>query len=153
MRLTITFAWALLLGSGFGLTPLCTHAQGAGEAVYHVKLVWGTNGPKPKDKDLKDVTTELAPKLPMFKWEKYYEVSAKNLSVPKDGTSEKLKLSDKCEVQIQDQGTARIELRLFGEGKPVVKHTHPVVPGEMIVLGGDSKNDTAWFVVLVPPKP
>jgi hypothetical protein len=142
-----------------GLLALCVvislvpnAACGAGEGAYEVKLVWGTNGQKPKDKNLKDVDPKLLEKLGPFKWKNYFEVSAKTLPVPKDTPSSKLKLSDKCEVQIQDLGNSRIELRLFGEGKPVVKRTQPVVPGEMIIVGGDSSNDTAWFVVLVPPK-
>jgi len=125
----------------------------AADSIYQVRLIWGTNGERPKDKPLKDVDNKLQEKLKgVFKWQNYYEVSQKPLSVPKDSPSAKLKLSDKCEVQVQDLGTSRIEVRLFGEGKPVVKRTQTVIPGEMIVLAGDSKNDTAWFVVLVPPK-
>ena len=128
-------------------------ATAAGESTYQIQLVWGTNGEKPKDKPLKDVDSKLQDKLKgLFKWNNYYEVSSKSVVVPKDTASQKLKLSDKCEVQVQDLGGSRIEIRLFGEGKPVVKRTQTVIPGELIILGGDSKDDTAWFVVLLPPK-
>ena len=139
--------------SGPAVNGLRASAAAAVESVFQVRLVWGTNGEKPKDKPLKDVDTPLQEKLKgVFKWQNYYEVNQKGLSVPKDASSVKLKLSDKCEIQLQDLGTSRVEIRLFGEGKLVVKKAQTIVPGEMIVLAGDSKDATAWFVVVTPPK-
>jgi hypothetical protein len=144
---TILGAWlALLFLAGF------VNSSAAGEATFQVQLIWGTNGEKPKDTQLKDVEPKLQERLKgVFKWTNYYEVTRKPLSVPKDA-AQKLKLSDKCDIQVQDLGSARIEIRLFGEGNLVVKKVQNVVPGEVIVLAGDSKNDTAWFVVLNPTK-
>jgi hypothetical protein len=140
---------SLLLLSAGGALP----ARAAGETTFQIQLIWGTNGDKPKDKPLKDVDAKLQEKLKgVFKWKNYYEVSHNSLSVPKENSSAKLKLSEKCDIQVHDLGSSRIEVLLFGEGKPVVKRTQAVIPGEMIILAGDSKNDTAWFVVLVPPK-
>jgi hypothetical protein len=153
MRISSSLGPALF---AFTLMALVLHrpdATAAGDSAYQVQLVWGTNGEKPKDKPLKDVDPKLQDKLKgLFKWGKYYEVSSQALPVPKEAASQKLKLSEKCEVQVQDLGGSRIEIRLFGEGKPVVKRTQAVVPGELIILGGDSENNTAWFVVLLPPK-
>jgi len=127
-------------------------ARAAGESVYQVQLIWGTDGEKPKDKPLKEVDPKFKEKLKgIFKWKNYYEVNRQSLALPNNG-SQKLKLSDKCEIQLQDLGNSRIEIRLFCEGKPVVKKGQTVVPGEPIVLAGDGKDDTAWFVVLVRPK-
>jgi hypothetical protein len=125
----------------------------AGETSFQVLLVWGTNGDLPKDKPLKEVDPKLQDRLKgVFKWKSYFEVNEpKGLTVPKDG-SQKLKLSDKCDIQVQDVGAARVEIKLFGEGKLVVKKVQSVVPGEVIVLAGESKDDTAWFVVLTPAK-
>lgn len=124
----------------------------AGEATYQAQLIWGTNGEKPKDKPLKDVDSKIQEGLKsIFKWKNYYEVSHKPIAVTKEG-SQKVKLSEKCDIQLQDLGGSRIEIRLFGQGVPVVKKVQSVVPGEPIVLGGFDKNDTAWFVVVVPPK-
>lgn len=126
--------------------------RAAAEGGYLVQLIWGTNGEKPKDKPLKDVDAKVREKLKgIFKWNNYYEVNRGSVAVSKEG-SPKLKLSDKCEIELQDLGASRIEIRLFGEGRPVVKHGQKVIPGELIVLAGDSKDDTAWFVVLTPPK-
>jgi hypothetical protein len=129
-----------------------TETLAAGEAKFDVQLIWGTAGEKPKDQPLKEVDSKLQERFKgIFKWKNYYEVNRKPLSVPKAG-SQKLKLSDKCEIQVQDVGSPRFEFRLFGEGNLVVKKVQSVVPGEAIVLAGDSKNDTAWFVVLSPSK-
>src|ERR1041384_5706193 len=127
-------------------------ARAAGEMTFQVHLVWGTDGEKPKDKPLNPVDPKIEEKLKaVFKWKNYYEVNHQPLSLPKDG-NQKLKLSDKCEIQVQDLSNSRVEVRLFGEGKPVVKKAQSLAPGEIILLGGESKNDTAWFVVLVRAK-
>ncbi len=124
----------------------------AGESGYQVQLIWGTNGEKPKDKPLKDVDPQLQKKLKgVFKWKNYFEVNSKPLSVPKN-TAQRLTLSEKCDIEVEDLGHSRAEVRLFGEGTLVVKKAQTVVPGEMIVLAGNSKDDTAWFVVLTPSK-
>jgi hypothetical protein len=149
-----TIVWARVLASCLfflGL-PAAEVAQAAGESNFQVQLIWGTNGEKPKDKPLKDVDPKLQERLKgVFKWKNYYEVSRKPLSVPKEA-SKKLTLSEKCEIQVQDVGSSRIEVRLFGEGHLVVKKVQTVNPGEVIVLAGDGKDDTAWFVVLNPTK-
>ncbi len=132
----------------FGLLPV----RAAGETVFQVQLIWGTDGEKPKDKPLKEVDSKFQEKLKgIFKWKNYYEVNRQSIALAKDG-SQKVKLSEKCDIQLKDLGNSRVEIHLFGEGKPVVKKAQTVVIGEPIVLAGDSKNDTAWFVVLVRPK-
>ncbi|MCC6233276.1 MAG: hypothetical protein IT580_11570, partial [Verrucomicrobiales bacterium] len=45
------------------------------------------------------------------------------------------------------------EIQLFGKGVLVVKKRQRIVAGETVVLGGDDKNDNAWFVVLGMAKP
>lgn len=127
-------------------------ARAAEGTRYQVHLIWGTNGDKPKNKGLTDVDPKLQEKFKgIFKWKNYYEVTRKGLAVPAEG-AQKLTLSDKCDIEVQDLGHSRAEIRLFGEGKLVVKKQQTVVPQEIIVLGGNSKGDTAWFVVLDPLK-
>jgi hypothetical protein len=126
--------------------------RAAGEGNYHVQLIWGTDSERPKDKPLKDVDAKLLEKLKaVFKWKNYYEVDQKHLLLPKQ-SSQKLKLSEKCEIEVQDLSNSRIEIRLFGEGKLVVKKAQTVVAQEPIVLGGGGKDETAWFVVVTPAK-
>src|ERR1051325_12027028 len=83
----------------------------AGETLFQVQLIWGTDGEKPKDKPLKEVDPKFQEKLKgIFKWKNYYEVNRQTLALPKDG-SQKFKLSDKCEIQLQDLGNSRIQNR------------------------------------------
>jgi len=149
-RLLSFFSVGLLTGCSLLYTLLCIlPVRAANEAPFDVKLIWGTNGEKPKE-PLKIVETDLLEKLKKlpFKWKDYYEISSKRLTVPKDG-DQKIKLSEKCEIQVKDLGNSRFQICLFGEGNLILKQVQTAVPGgEPILLGGDSKNDTAWLVVL-----
>jgi hypothetical protein len=151
-RLLSSLSLAALVTCSTLLLVAPRQARAAGETVFQVQLIWGTDGEKPKDKPLKEVEAKCQDKLKtVFKWKNYYQVNHQVVAIPKDG-QQRLRLSGKCEIEVQDLGNSRIELRLFGEGKPVVKKAQTVMPGEMIVLAGDSKNDTAWFVVLLRAK-
>jgi len=148
LRLPVVLAACLSLVAVLGAVS----SKAAGDMTFQVHLIWGTDGEKPKDKPLKPVDTKLEEKLKgVFKWRNYYEVNHQPLALPKDN-NQKLTLSDKCEIQVQDLGNSRVEVRLFGEGRPVVKKAQSIPPGEIILLGGESKNDTAWFVMLVRTK-
>jgi hypothetical protein len=39
-------------------------------------------------------------------------------------------------------------VKLYGKGKLTVRKTQKINRSELLVLAGDDKNDTAWFVVL-----
>jgi hypothetical protein len=138
-------------------TFICMATLGASEAKavehsFQVQLIWATDGDKPKDRSLKDIDSKLQEKLKgVFKWKNYFEITQKPLTITRSA-SQKLKLSDKCDIQVQELGSSRIEIKLFGEGNLVLKKVQAVTPGEVIVLAGDSKNDTAWFVVMTPTK-
>jgi hypothetical protein len=122
----------------------------AADQQFQVQLVWGTDGEKPKEPStLKEVDQKLLEKFKgIFKWKNYFEVSRKRLSIPKNGV-QKLRLSDKCDIQVQDLGNSRMEIQLFGEGKLVLKGSGSYTR-EGLIVGGDVKNETAWFVVLTP---
>ena len=84
----------------------------AGDTVYQVQLIWGTNGEKPKDSHLKDVDPKLQEKLKgVFKWKNYFEVNSKPLTIPKEG-AKRLKLSDKCEIEVEEIGRASCRERV-----------------------------------------
>jgi len=83
----------------------------------------------------------------VFKWKNYFEVNRQDFTVTATGPK-KVKMSDLCEVQVQNLGNSSVELKLYGQGKMVVRKTQKIKAGELLVLAGDDKNDTAWFVVL-----
>lgn len=137
--------WAALM---FGVVSA---ASMAAEIRFQVQLVWGANDDKP-DEPLKEVDSNLKEKLTaVFKWKHYYVVTNQTVAVAQ-GLPKRLKLSKKCEIEVQNLGKSWIEVQLFGEGKLVNKVKQPVIPPELLVIAGDDKNNTAWFVVLNPMK-
>ncbi|MBM3832752.1 MAG: hypothetical protein FJ403_05660 [Verrucomicrobia bacterium] len=136
---------------------LATQAVNADELKLRVQLVWGTNekDAQKRDPSLKEVDPKLAERLKkVFKWEHYYVVKNKqtdalpNPVVIRAGKPEKLPLSEKCEIEIKNLGFPMLEVKLFGQGVLVKTVKQPVSPDDLIIGGDESKNDTAWFVVI-----
>src|SRR5438876_10600963 len=112
------------------------------------QLVWGNNNDKPDDPKLKEVDPKVTDKLRgVFKWKNYFEVNRQKFAATAS-TPKKVKMSEECEIEVQNLGNSSVELKLYGKGKMVVRKTQKIKSGELLVLAGDDKNDTAWFVVL-----
>ncbi len=110
-------------------------------------LVWGTKE-QPKDKGLKRVNAKLQKKLhSSFKWEHYFEVSAKDFAV-NDGKTQRVRISKACEIEVKRLTGDELQLKLIGHGKVVVDKKHQLDKEDSVVLGGPDKNNSAWFVVL-----
>jgi len=125
--------------------------SGSTNLNLQAQLVWGTNKEKPDDPNLKEVDPGVAEKLrKVFKWRNYFEVKRQNFTVPV-GSPKKVKMSDDCEIEVQNLGNSSIEVKLYGRGKLAVRKTQKISPSELLVLAGDDKDDTAWFVVLSQP--
>jgi len=65
-------------------------------------------------------------------------------------SKKRVRMSEKCEIEVENLGDSTVEVKLFGEGKMVVRKKQALPTGELLVLAGEDKNDTAWFVVLTP---
>lgn len=114
-----------------------------------VQLIWGTDGERPNDPQLHDLTPKLEEKLRrVFKWKHYWEVGSPKQELIPIQAVQKVQMSHKCELEIKNLGDSTIEVKLYGEGKFVKKIRQPMKAGECSVLAGDDKNDNAWFVVL-----
>ena len=126
---------------------------GSADLNLLAQLVWGTNNEKPGDPKLKEVDPGVAEKLrKVFKWKNYFEVKRQKFTVAV-GSPKKVKMSDDCEIEVQNLGNSSIEVKLYGKGKLAVRKTQKISSSELLVLAGDDKDDTAWFVVLSrPPK-
>lgn len=112
------------------------------------ELIWGTNGDKPNDPRLKEIDPKTAKKLAgIFKWKNYFEVGRTNFTVAV-GATRKVTMSPKCDVKVQNLGGSKVEVELIGEGKKLVQKRQAIKAGELVVLAGPDKNDTAWFVIL-----
>jgi acylphosphatase len=124
-------------------------AQGAEPLKVQARLVWGTNDPKSPNTNHVAVDDALAKKLAAspFKWKYYFEVNKVSADIPAN-TIKPLEMSKHCTVSIKNLGDGRVEIKLEGEGKPVARQVEPLVENWPLILSGDSKNDTAWLVVI-----
>jgi len=121
----------------------------ATEQKLQAKLIWGTDEAKPDDPKLKQVDQKLKDKFcHMFKWKNYFEVDAPQRFSLAPDVAKRVKMSPNCEIEVRDEGKGVFEVRFYGEGKCLKKVRQVIPPGELVVIGGDGKNDTAWFVVL-----
>ena len=125
------------------------HAQSA-EMKLQAYLLWGTDDSKPPEgKNYKPVDPEIKNKLRELplKWTNWFEVNHKDVSV-QQGANMEVPISEKCQVTLKRLGVAELEVSLIGKGKEVVKRKQSLPKGEMLVLGGNAPNATAWLVVL-----
>ena len=133
----------------------------AADLDLKARLVWGTDEAKPKESACKELDDKVKKKLcRIFKWTNYFEISEQRVSLP-PGSTKKLKMSPKCELQFKYLDEETVEVRLIGEGiwtKTVKQSIKALRRGELAVLAGDDRDkyNDAWFVVLnaeVPPSP
>jgi hypothetical protein len=120
------------------------------EQKFAAVLIWGTDGEKPEGKDLKDVDNSLKDKFKkIFKWKNYFEVTRKPFQL-KTGDAHTIKLSSKCDLKVHQSEKEGMEVELIGEGNFVVKRKQAMPLTDILILAGDDKNATAWFVVIKP---
>jgi hypothetical protein len=136
---------ARLLLATFLLAAAAT--SNAADIKLEARLVWGTNDEK-GGPNCKPVDADLAAKLHgMFKWKSYFEITNEVASIPLNKTRD-LKMSEQCTIRIKNLGGSRVELSCIGEGKPVDQRVVTLTPPKWLVWGGNSKQDTAWFIGL-----
>lgn len=150
MRPRIRFT-ALLLGWAVAIAIFSGSSLRLQAATLKLQaqLVWGTNderSPDPKHKPVEAAVKEKLKELPL-KWSNYFEINRKNVEVPPTGAT-KVELSEKCQLEVRSMGGSKLELVLLGKGKETLRRTQALPKGEMLVLGGNAPNATAWLVVL-----
>jgi hypothetical protein len=120
----------------------------AKEMKLEAQLVWGTNDDK-APADQKPVAAEIEKRLKSlpFKWQHYYEVKRRQLTVEHGGT-QKVSLSRDCLIVVKQLENDQVELTLMGKGEVVGCIKQKLPAGETLVLGGNAANFTGWFVVL-----
>lgn len=122
----------------------------AADAKFEAQLIWATNDKKCDDPKLKPVETEIKSKLAELplKWDNYFAVKREQFNVVKAGTNAVV-LSEKCTVEVKRLGDAKVEVTLHGQkGSVCYKRTQPLPKGEILVLGGNAPNASAWLVTL-----
>jgi hypothetical protein len=122
----------------------------AGDMKLRTFLLWGTNeGKPPPNKAYRPADAEIQQKLKELplKWTNWFEVNRKEYTAPPQVTKE-VSMSSKCQVRVKPLGGAEVEVLLIGQGREVMKRKQALPAGELLVLGGNAPNSTAWLVVL-----
>lgn len=146
MRNTLgrNFSWvclALMLGAFTSVL--------ADPMTIKLTLVWGTDEEKPKDTTLKPADPQMVTQFhKICKWKHYFEVT--NTTASLSQTLNRVRLSPKCEIEVQNLGKEGLEAKFFGEGKLIYKGKSKVEPGKHWGIAGEDKDATAWFVILTP---
>jgi hypothetical protein len=133
---------------------VCWPSPGGGAQAADLKLqaflLWGTDDSKPPEgKAYQPANPEIRQKLKdlPLKWANWFEVRRKDFEVPQ-GVTKEVVMSEKCQVNVRKLAGPELEVSLIGKGKEVVKRRQSLPKGEMLVLGGNAPNSTAWVVVL-----
>jgi hypothetical protein len=136
------------LGCCFSFTSGEARLQAA-PLKLQVQLIWGTGDAHSPDPAHKPVEREVKMKLKdlPLKWNNYFEVNRKDFEVSGSGAS-KVPLSEKCMLEVKSLGGSKLEIVLIGKGKETLRRTQTLTKGEMLVLGGNAPNATAWLIVL-----
>ncbi len=142
------FCVSLLLVTVFLFPGITLAASDTGTVNIEAQLVWGTNGPKP-DSKLKLVGPKMSERLKSspFKWDHYYEVNRQTVPV-KINKATTIPMSKDCQIVITYLGDSQIKLDLIGKGQLVNTVTQALPKGELLVVGGNAENSTAWFVII-----
>jgi hypothetical protein len=137
-----------ILAAFSSLSALTARAE-SGDMKIEAQLIWATNDkedPNPKHKPVAPEIREKLKALPL-KWANYFEVNKVAVEIPK-GETRRAKLSDKCEVEIKNIDGTQIQVALIGKGDPVWKRIQSLPKDEILILGGNAPNATAWLAAL-----
>ncbi len=145
-RKSSVLLWLIALA----LPMLCFSQAQAGDRKFEAQLIWATNekqSPDTKHKQVEPEIRERLGKLPL-KWENYFEVNRQQICVDKGGTN-RVCMSSKCTVEVNMKDAKKVEVLLLGkDGKVLSRQTQPLAKGELLILGGEAPNSTAWLVTV-----
>jgi hypothetical protein len=137
----IFLAVILLLGLAAASAP-------AAELRLETQLVWATRdatSPNPRHHPVDGEVARKLAGLPL-KWPHFFVENRRDFLATT--TAQTIELSKKCVVVVRDAGSDKVEVVLYGNGKPVWKGVQPLPHGEILVLGGNAPGDNAWLVTL-----
>ena len=137
-RFTVLVALLLLVSGGFV-------AAQADPITVQARLVHGTSK---EQKGKMEVPATIKKKLArVFKWMHYYQLNSKQLNIA-DATTKSAKLSKTASIKVTNRKNGKIAVSLYSKGKMLVQKTQSLKPGQHMVLAGNTKSDSAWFIVL-----
>ena len=114
------------------------------EADFPLKLqlIWGTDKDikgTPMENKFKEVDSTVKERLGEFlKWKYYYEISCKRVNLV-DDKEKKVRMSKKCEIEIQKIEGNTVEVKLYGEDKWSSKKEQRSLPKNLNRWQGKTK--------------
>lgn len=145
IRRSIRFGFAaLVLAMGLGVAE-------AADRKIEARLIWGTNEEKSPDATHKRLDGDLAKKLREMplKWKNFFEVNRQVFTINAANYT-KVVMSKKCYIEVKDKGGNNVTVKIYGEGKQVNRVDKPLPKGEVLTIGGDAKDNNAWFLTVRP---
>ena len=123
----------------------------AAERKIEARLIWGTNEDKSPDASHKLLDGDLAKKLHQMplKWKNFFEVNRQVFTI-NDTNYTKVVMSKKCSIEVKKKNADDVTVKLYGDGTQVRRVDKPLPKGEVLTIGGDAKDNTAWFVTVRP---
>jgi len=142
-----------ILALGMLCLTLATTARAGGTNVtVQAQLVWGTNLKESSSKDHKPVDSKTAEGLRnAFKWQNYFVIKSEAAELTQ-GKLYKLKMSEKCTLELKFVGHDKFEVVIVGKGERLAKGTQSMPPGEKVVLGGINENESSWLIIIKQKK-
>jgi hypothetical protein len=149
MRPTLIPAGLLVVVVTLFLGLSSSSSAQAADAKLEVQLLWGTDDAKSPNAKHKPIDPDLRKKLKQLplKWSNYFEENRVVFEISASG-SKKVNLSSHCDLEVKNLDGTKFEVTHYGEGKRVATRTQAMPKGEMLVLGGNAPDATAWLVVL-----
>jgi hypothetical protein len=120
---------------------------------FQAVLVWATDDEKPpeKEEELHPVEPDLKEKIKFLKWKNYFQVGdRKKVTISPGQPAQEVKLSHKCRIKVCEDEKEALKVDLIGEDKLVFSKKQNMPQKDILVIGGDDKDATAWLVVLRP---
>ena len=126
-------------------------AAAAAERKMEARLIWGTNEDKSPNPNHKPLDGELAKKLRdmPLKWKNFFEVNRQVFTIT-DQRYTNIVMSKKCSIEVKDKGGNNVTVKLYGDGKQVNRVDKPLPKSEVLTIGGDAKDNNAWFITVRP---
>ena len=123
----------------------------AAERKMEARLIWGTNDDKSPDASHKPLDGEIARKLRdmPLKWKNFFEVNRQIFSINTTNYT-RIVMSKKCYIEVKDKGANNVTVKVYGDGKQVKRVDKPLPKGDVLTIGGDAKDNNAWFLTVRP---
>ncbi len=139
-------SWFRLLLLSVLVLPTCLLL--AGDLSLEAKLIWASNEPNSPDPNHKKLDSELTKWLEKHHaWKYYFQENVQKVAL-KGTAPTKVQMSKECRLEITHLGNSRIEVKLYGKDKLVARVVDEVPTNNRLVIAGDSKSDTAWFIAI-----